>query len=1047
ETSTQTFSLTVNSVNDEPVFSRSPSSITVNEDFSGTETILVTPGPVPLDESGQTVEYSLSPSSVTFANVSINSGTGEVTVTAVGDSSGNESFTITANDGGGTANGGVETSTQTFSLTVNSVNDEPSFIAGSNEEILEDSGLDLFHEVTGWATNISSGPPDESGQNMTFGVINYSNELFSIQPFIYPDGTLTYTLAANANGIANVEVVLSDNGGIDNGGVDTSIPHAFFIIVESVNDVPSFTAGDDEEVIEDSGLDLFHEVTGWADNISSGPPDELGQTLNFNVSNNTNELFSIQPAIDSYGTLTYTLAADAHDTCTVTVILSDNGGEADGGIDSSDPQDFIIVVTPVPDKPSITNASTYEDNLTTSGIIITRNPVDGVEVTHFFITGMDHGILFVGGDTTNQPIETNSFISIEDASLGLNYLPDPNFNGFDSIYVQASLSQEAQGLGAEIDTAFIDIIPVNDIPIAYSDTISLFEGNDQNFTFRGDDGDTLETLADTQQISYEVISQPTHGEVLYNFASGNAFYALSEDFPEYNGIDSVIFRVTDNGYTGETSDSLTSIDATVMLVVRPINDRPQITAFSPGYDTLIYTDVDGIGWADLEIEVYDFDSDSITISWSDSLDLVFNLTARAYEIPENDTLRIVLGSELNTGLHYTAITIMDNGEQNSQNDSLYDGTRLARDTTTVFKIAQPHVTTVSDQIFIVGDRTRYFSPITISNGAIDSTINRDNNIRICLPSNPENFLKWADSSIIVQSGNDLISSNFRFLEDSTQLLVDVVEDFNVADAITLSGMQITGFSEALDSVSIRIIVNGDSSYSRANAQDQFYSKIGDPRIEINPDSISQNFLIVNSINQEANWHSQILLDNGSINATFIMGDTLRIKIHDSLEVNWLTDSISSRSTKLHYLDLHSNSSILAFSIDSSFVTSETALIDVTFRDFNSSKSQSLFLDVIGTTDYGNIGPTFPDTTDSKLSIGDPSIASENDQVFVVGDNQQVISSILYMEDGYAATLKGHPEIYLKLPSALNMYWHDQATASSISLVRKRGIQLDQITSY
>ena len=399
-------------------------------------------------------------------------------------------------------------------------------MSGPNEEVLEDSGLDLYHEVVGWATNISSGPLDESGQNLTFTVINYSNELFSDQPFIYPNGTLTYTLAANANGIANVEVVLSDNGGVDYDGVETSDPHAFFIIVESVNDAPSFTAGENEEVLEDSGFDLYHEVVGWATNISSGPPDESGQTLNFNVGNTTNGLFSIQPSIDSNGTLTYTLTADAHDTCTVTVSLLDNGDVDDGGIDTSDPQQFIIVVTPVPDKPSITNASTYEDSLTTNGIVITRNPVDGEEVTHFKITNMLHGRLFINGDTTNQAIETNSFVLVEDGNSGLYYLPDENYNGPDSIFVQGSLNHNNQGLGGELDTGYVEIIPVNDYPIAYDDTILSFEGFNIEFDLAGDDGDTTAALADIQEISFQIVTPPTYGQFGYNESNGHIWYQL-----------------------------------------------------------------------------------------------------------------------------------------------------------------------------------------------------------------------------------------------------------------------------------------------------------------------------------------------------------------------------------------------------------------------------------------------------------------------------------------------------------------------------------------
>jgi hypothetical protein len=55
---------------------------------------------------------------------------------------------------------------------------------------------------------------------------------------VAPNGTLTFQPAANANGQATVTVVLKDNGGTANGGVDASATKTFVIIVSSVNDAP-----------------------------------------------------------------------------------------------------------------------------------------------------------------------------------------------------------------------------------------------------------------------------------------------------------------------------------------------------------------------------------------------------------------------------------------------------------------------------------------------------------------------------------------------------------------------------------------------------------------------------------------------------------------------------------------------------------------------------------------------------------------------------------------------------------------------------------------
>ena len=64
-------------------------------------------------------------------------------------------------------------------------------------------------------------------------------------------------------------------------------------------------------------------------------PNESGQTVNFLVSNDNNALFSAQPSVSSNGTLTYTPAANANGSATVTVQIHDNGGTANGGVDTS----------------------------------------------------------------------------------------------------------------------------------------------------------------------------------------------------------------------------------------------------------------------------------------------------------------------------------------------------------------------------------------------------------------------------------------------------------------------------------------------------------------------------------------------------------------------------------------------------------------------------------------------------------------------------------------------------------------------------------------
>ena len=432
--------------------------------------------------------------------------------------------------------------------TVAPVNVAPSFTKGTNQTVLEDCGSQTVSE---WATSMSAGPADEAGQTLDFVVTNDNNALFSVQPTVAANGTLTYMPATNGNGMATVTVSLHDNGGTVDGGVNTSTPQTFtitvtpvndapvavpdsyttaentvlivatpgvlandtdvdgqtltaaidvsnypshgtailqpdgsfkytpylnycgpdefkyrasdevvrttltkvslqvtavnhppygitlskatitenlpagtqvgyfltqdiegnvgftyslsgpgaavlamtngnylvttqaldhetqpaytlhvrttdagglwyetdFVIsVTDVNDVPSFTKGADQTVLEDCGAQT---VALWATSISAGPVDEAGQVLNFIVTNDNNPLFAVQPAVAANGTLTYAPAANANGTATVTVRIHDDGGTANGGVDTSVAQTFTITVTVVNDPPVDTYTVTY----------------------------------------------------------------------------------------------------------------------------------------------------------------------------------------------------------------------------------------------------------------------------------------------------------------------------------------------------------------------------------------------------------------------------------------------------------------------------------------------------------------------------------------------------------------------------------------------------------------------------------------------------------------------------------------------------------------
>jgi hypothetical protein len=220
-----TITVNLTNVNDKPV--AQPDTYTVNEDG----TLTVPAAGVLANDSDQdaatTLTAVLNSAPLHAASFALNPD-GSFNYSPAPNYNGVDTFSYHVNDGA------LDSDVVLVTINITAVNDAPSFTGGGNVNSPEDAPYSAP-----WATGISAGPGDESGQTLTFNVSNDANALFSVQPAIAPDGTLTFTPALNAFGIANVTVTLSDNGG----GTNTSGPVNFTITINAVNDAPVLTAG------------------------------------------------------------------------------------------------------------------------------------------------------------------------------------------------------------------------------------------------------------------------------------------------------------------------------------------------------------------------------------------------------------------------------------------------------------------------------------------------------------------------------------------------------------------------------------------------------------------------------------------------------------------------------------------------------------------------------------------------------------------------------------------------------------------------------------
>jgi hypothetical protein len=153
----------------------------------------------------------------------------------------------------------------TVTLNVLPVNCPPSFTPGTDITCREDDGLQTLNH---WATAMASGPANESPQNLDWQVTTNCDSLFMVKPAIDAEGNLTFQPAIHANGTAQVTVRLHDNGGTENGGLDTSDAKTFTITIEPKEHAPMLEAIPDTVVRQGDALVL--SVRG--SEVDSGTP-------------------------------------------------------------------------------------------------------------------------------------------------------------------------------------------------------------------------------------------------------------------------------------------------------------------------------------------------------------------------------------------------------------------------------------------------------------------------------------------------------------------------------------------------------------------------------------------------------------------------------------------------------------------------------------------------------------------------------------------------------------------------------------------------------
>ena len=557
--STDTFVLTVNAVNDAPTISDVANQV-ANED-TATSALAVTLEDV--DANDLTLSASSNAQGlVPDANIVLG-GSGAsrtVTVTPASNQSGSATITLTVSDG-------TASSTDTFVLTVGAVNDVPTISDVANQQSNEDTAtgelaVTLGDEETAVADLTLSASSSDQGlvpdANIVLGGSGASR-------------TVTVTPASNQSGSATITLTVSDG--------TASSTDTFVLTVGGVNDVPTISDVANQVTNEDTAtgelaVTLGDEETAVADLTLSAISSAQGLVPDVNIvlgGSGANRTVMVAPASNQNGSTTITLTV------------------SDGTASSTDT--FVLTVNAVNDAPTISdvaNQVTNEDTAT-SALAVTLEDADANDLT-LSASSSAQGLvpdanIVLGGSGTSRTVTVN---------------PASNQSGSATITLTVS-----DGTASSTDTFVLTVDAVNDVP-TISDVANQATNEDTAT------GELAVTLGDEETAVADLtLSASSSNTVLVPDANivlgGSVANRTVTVTPASNQSGSATITLT-------VSDGTASSTDTFVLTVNAVNDAPTISdvnSLSTNEDTA--TSALGVTLEDVETAVAD-----LTLSASSS---------------------------------------------------------------------------------------------------------------------------------------------------------------------------------------------------------------------------------------------------------------------------------------------------------------------------------------------------------------------------------------------------------------------------------------------
>jgi Leucine-rich repeat (LRR) protein/PKD repeat protein len=405
----QTFTLTVNPINDSPVVASPFADMTLAEDF--------VPASVALaghfsDVDNANLVYSVA---VDAADVVATIENGNIVLVSTPDWNGTVIVTVTANDGVSRTRGSVRNAvsrnmvSDSFPLTVTPVNDAPVVAQSFANITVNEDFAPVSIGLDGHFSDIDS------------ALLTYTA---TVNPAgisaVVQDNNLVISPVANWSGSVAVTVTANDG--------ELPVSSNFVITVNPVNDGPTL-------VVPFADLTLAEDFPLQTIDLPSHFADIDNASLGYSVTTNQSQV----TAVVQGSQLLLSSVVNWNGTVTVTVTATDN-------ITRTSVSDaFDVVVTPVNDVPVVANV--FSDMALNEDFGTIMLSLDG----HF--TDVDSPELTYS--VTVDPTDVNGYVEAGNIVLNSTY----DWNGIVTVTVTAN-----DGVLQVTDTFTLTVNPVNDAP-------------------------------------------------------------------------------------------------------------------------------------------------------------------------------------------------------------------------------------------------------------------------------------------------------------------------------------------------------------------------------------------------------------------------------------------------------------------------------------------------------------------------------------------------------------------------------------------------------